>query len=703
MKKHLLTTAAIASAAVILLSGPAAFAQPEEQAPTGSTLSDSVQAAVDGGASTTAQVAEAVGLPTNGPLGLSSDSAGRLAVNIGFGAKPTGAQVEAVAAVAQIERVNTFSPTISAIVDPARFAELRAIDGVVTVDPVLAPTVAGAGVAASARSAVRAADPAGCAPFPSESSAPLAADLARLDYGVDGSGVEVGIISDSFARATTITSPQQDVEAAALPGDGNPCGWTTPVNVVKEGPVNGSDEGRAMAQLVHGIAPGAELSFASGGGFGAVGMAESVVMLAQAGATVIVDDLGFVDEPVYQQGVLSAAIEYVEREYGVAYYSAAGNNNVTGRGASAGLPIAGWETGAYRPTACPAWVKLPTGATSADCLDFDSTSATQAWDVLTLNGSEHPIPMVGWGEPVNGVTTDMVAQLYRIDGNDRVLVGSSVRVTENVPNAALIYNDPSDPARSGDYALVLLRNTTQGVPTTTPPVWISFFRGQDAMTSRQFNRSTDTDRVGRTAYGHEADGSNIVVGAAPWNDATKPEWFSAIGSGELLFEPYDATTTAPARAYDTPIEVSSPQIMGVDGARTTFFEGARTEDGHTVYRFSGTSAAAPSVAAVHALAQSYLGHADAGLIWKAIEKTARPMSNPYSGIVPDSSIIGAGLARADAALAELSEPAPGPGPKPAVLASTGPDLDPAVGGIASAVFLLGGVLLIARRRRLSRG
>ncbi len=703
MKRQVLTTAAVASAALILFSGPSAFAQPEPESAAASTLAGNVQSAVDDGATTAAQVAAAVGLPADGPISLADDSAGRLAVNITFSAKPTAAQVEAVAAIAQVDRVNTFTPTISATVEPTVFSELASIDGVISVDPVLTQSRALAGgIAAPAPGA---ANPADCTPFPSDSSAPLAADLARLDYGVDGSGVKVGIISDSYARATTISSPQQDVEAGALPGEGNPCGWTTPVEVLKEGPANAADEGRAMAQLVHGIAPGADLSFASGAGFGAIGMAESVVLLARNGATVIVDDLGFPDEPVYQQGVLSSAIEYVEREYGVAYYSAAGNNNVTGRGPSAGLPIAGWETDAYRPTACPAWIALPTGVTSADCLDFDPESGAQAWDVLSFNGSERPIPMIGWGEPVNGVTTDMIAQLYRIDGPTRQLIGSTTRATSNIPNSVFIYDNPSGPNPDGDYALVLLRNTTQSVPTTTPPVWLSFFNGQDSLTSRQFNRSSGVDRVGRTAYGHEADGSNIVVGAAPVSDPTKPEWFSAIGTGKLYFEPFDPTSATPAPAYATPVEVPSPQIMGVDAARTTFFGAASTEGGQTVYRFSGTSAAAPSVAAVHALAQSYLGRPDARLIEDAIARSARAMTNPYSGKVPDAWILGAGLAQADKALAELPQPAPGPGPGPvpAVLASTGPGLDPILGGIAAGVFLLGGVVLMARRRRLSRG
>lgn len=51
------------------------------------------------------------------------------------------------------------------------------------------------------------------------------------------------------------------VANAELPGAGNPCGH--PTNVTATEVSGDTDEGRAMAQIVHDLAPGAAIRFAS--------------------------------------------------------------------------------------------------------------------------------------------------------------------------------------------------------------------------------------------------------------------------------------------------------------------------------------------------------------------------------------------------------------------------------------------------------
>src|SRR5207245_10856117 len=116
----------------------------------------------------------------------------------------------------------------------------------------------------------------------------MRADIARATVGVTGAGVTVGVLSDSFnCRGGAAT----DVATGDL----------SPVTVLLEEPgcSSGTDEGRAMLQIVHDVAPGAGLAFATGEG-GQANFAANIRALATAGARVIVDDLIYPTEPMFQ-------------------------------------------------------------------------------------------------------------------------------------------------------------------------------------------------------------------------------------------------------------------------------------------------------------------------------------------------------------------------------------------------------------------
>ncbi len=90
------------------------------------------------------------------------------------------------------------------------------------------------------------------------------------------------------------------------------------------------DEGRAMMQIVHDVAPGAGLAFYTAENSEAdfangIGQLAASVASGGAGAKVIVDDVGYFDEPFFQDGLVAQAINTVEAN-GVAYFSSAGNN-----------------------------------------------------------------------------------------------------------------------------------------------------------------------------------------------------------------------------------------------------------------------------------------------------------------------------------------------------------------------------------------
>jgi hypothetical protein len=85
------------------------------------------------------------------------------------------------------------------------------------------------------------------------------ADQARETFGVDGTGVKICVLSDSFDfDFTTITTASDDVASGDLPPFSD-------MEIVRDlRPSDGAfgiDEGRAMMQLIHDIAPGATLGF----------------------------------------------------------------------------------------------------------------------------------------------------------------------------------------------------------------------------------------------------------------------------------------------------------------------------------------------------------------------------------------------------------------------------------------------------------
>jgi hypothetical protein len=154
--------------------------------------------------------------------------------------------------------------------------------------------------------------------------------------GVDGSGITIGVMSDSYDTNAAPNSAAADIATGDLPGSGNPLGNSQPVVVLQDFP-GGTDEGRAMLQIVHDVAPKARLGFATAN-TGEVGFADNIRSLAGfpnapntvAGfkADVIVDDIIYLAEPFFQDGIVAQAVDEVAAK-GVSYFSSAGNRPAT--------------------------------------------------------------------------------------------------------------------------------------------------------------------------------------------------------------------------------------------------------------------------------------------------------------------------------------------------------------------------------------
>lgn len=96
------------------------------------------------------------------------------------------------------------------------------------------------------------------------------------------------------------------------------------VNVLSDLPSGGIDEYRAMLQLIHDVAPGARKAFHTAF-LGEANFANAILRLAnEAGAQVIVDDVIYFTEPMFQDGIIARAVDFVVTQ-GVSYFSSAGN------------------------------------------------------------------------------------------------------------------------------------------------------------------------------------------------------------------------------------------------------------------------------------------------------------------------------------------------------------------------------------------
>ena len=149
-----------------------------------------------------------------------------------------------------------------------------------------------------------------------------------------GAGITVGVMSDSFDTTASATDGYLvDQQTGDLPGPNNTAGRTQPVVVLDDPIPNGTDEGRAMAQIVHDMAPGARLGFATASS-GQVSFADNIRSLAGLpsgsktvpgfAAQVIVDDLYYSDSPMFGTSIVGRAVNEVAA-LGVSYFSSAGN------------------------------------------------------------------------------------------------------------------------------------------------------------------------------------------------------------------------------------------------------------------------------------------------------------------------------------------------------------------------------------------
>ncbi|HKI66058.1 MAG TPA: S8 family serine peptidase, partial [Solirubrobacterales bacterium] len=425
---------------------------------------------------------------------------------------------------------------------------------------------------------------------------------ARQAFGVDGSGVTVGVLSDSYNRATeaadesgpVATKAPKDVENGDLPGVTNTClGETTAVNALDDSDTEGEDEGRAMSQIVHDVAPGANLAFATAFS-GETAFAQNIERLARpvseggAGAKVIVDDVSYFDEPFFQEGPVAVAVSKVT-EQGVAYFSSAGNNNLV----NGGQDIASWEAPQFRDAgSCPSGLTTFEAAeeiflNASHCMDFDPSSGIDTTFGITVGAGQTLTADLQWAEAWEAVNADLDVFLLGPEGSV-VAAGGEDNPATGRPVEVLGWEN-----ESGSAATVqLVINRFGG---GLPRLKVALLENGGGVSSTEYEASAGGDVVGPTIFGHNGAEDANSVGAIRYSAAAAPESYSSRGPVTHYFGPVNGA--AAAAPLETPAVLSKPDLTATDCGVTTFFASKSGEK----WRFCGTSAAAPHAAGVAAL------------------------------------------------------------------------------------------------------
>lgn len=534
------------------------------------------------GAQVQSQLAE-LSLPSQGAGSMMVREDGRVVVNINVtGADDaTIAGIEAAGAV--IITVSAEYGIISAEVGAADLSGLAAAPGVLAVTEVLTPmTSANAspaqfqpveGPPVVGTNVVCATNPTG---IKSEGDAQLSVATARANSAVDGSGVRIGVLSDTYSRTTFPTSAATDVANAELPGAANPCGNTTAVQVLDPGPASGSDEGRAMAQIVHDLAPKSPLAFSSAFN-GDLDFADEIRALQAAGSKVIVDDVSYYNEPFYQDGPIAKAVNDVTAA-GATYFSSAGNST------PASVPNGGsYEATSYRNMACPpAVLAVDPGYTG--CHDFDTVGA-DAMNNMTIPNNSQIVTTLGWNEPMFGVGTDLDYFLIRV--SDGAVLTASVGINSNTKSPVEVMGWPNMTGSPAAVAIVIAKFGAGGTPRLKSIVH------RNPATFVQFSATVNGDVAGPTVFGHNAMLAAGSIAAVPYNNANTVEPFSSRGPATYCWQPVNGTSPSASM----PCQTKNLDVAATDGVSNSFFGGFSAG----AYRFYGTSASAPHAAAIAAL------------------------------------------------------------------------------------------------------
>ena len=414
------------------------------------------------------------------------------------------------------------------------------------------------------------------------------AALARGQFGVNGAGLKIGVLSDG------VTSLALSQGLAALPASVT----TLP------GQAGSGDEGTAMLEIIYDLAPGATLYFATADN-SITSFAANIRALRAAGCDIIVDDVYYYVETPFQDGqtsavvstsqggVVSQAIKDVVAA-GALYFTSAGNDGNKDVGTS------GDYEGDFAGLAAAA--PLPTGKVH----DF---GGGVGYDTITGPGQQ--VVGLWWADPLGASSNDY--DLYLLNSSGSAVLASST----NIQNGT---QDPVELIGSANVAASNRLVVFQHAGAADRYFNLHVFRGGLAV---------NTPGV---IAGHSGCSAAITLGATPaatpaglptlagpypgpFTAAAQTEYFSSDGPRRVFFNG-DSTAITPADFTHTGgLLLDKPDFTAADGVTVSGVGGFASP-------FYGTSASAPHAAAIAALVKSGAPGASNTTVMTALQATA---------------------------------------------------------------------------------
>ncbi|HTY93367.1 MAG TPA: S8 family serine peptidase [Steroidobacteraceae bacterium] len=385
-----------------------------------------------------------------------------------------------------------------------------------------------------------------------------------------------------------------------------------------------ADEGTALLEEVHAIAPGASLVYCGPSTF--VDYTSCLTQLIDAGATILLDDTGFTSDGVMSEDndQSSAVAQILTQNPAVMLFSAAGNNGGTyWEGPYAPVSVA---TTTLPALSCPA----SSGTPDAYVATFGG-NANQTLTVSAGNGYASFPLLLAWADPPGQLTSRFDVFWFAAGSTTMLGCFSSANAVSDQAEQTLTLP-------SGSYTVVVA-----SPDATTAGKFLKLWAGGDGLTG--FAVATSG---GLVSPQHMVPGV-VTVGAVNGSDGIGDAIESFSSTGPLQVE------------FPAPALLQAPTLVAPDGinvdAAGTYFAAELFPDGN----FYGTSAAVPNAAAVAALLRGAFPTLSVAEVTSALTRGATVL-----GAAAPDGVFGYGRVDALGALNTL----PGPTISPLIDASS---------------------------------